>query len=244
MELVNKVLQGYVDGELKDIAPSTRQDNVFLSTNQEKTIEDGLISVYTHTRSGTVNEFTGTGPNGRALMTSDVEAGDTFTVNGEPVTAYMGADDAAESMAGSDWNGKWVSFILGGSTLNLSGGGGRTDNYSTFPVDTGEKWIDGKTIWRKVIECTTPSSVGMSYVDVGDTVDEYIRVDAIFSPAQFPERKFMNYITGGAGNLQLSVSNAYTNSAASNKNAVAIDLTVDAYKDVPAILIVYYTRSA
>lgn len=122
MELVNKVLQGYVEGELKDIAPSTRQDNVFLSTNQEKTIEDGLISVYTHTRSGTVNEFTGTGPNGRALMTADIEAGDTFTVNGQPVTAYMGTDQADSTMAGSPWNGKWITFTFDGA-LNFKGGG-------------------------------------------------------------------------------------------------------------------------
>lgn len=124
MELVNKVLQGYVDGELKDIAPSTRQDNVFLSTNQEKTIEDGLVSVYTHTRSGTVNEFTGTGPNGRVLMTSDIEVGDTFTVNGQPVAAYVGSENAIDVIVGSPWNGKWISFTFDGTQINFKGGGG------------------------------------------------------------------------------------------------------------------------
>lgn len=39
MELVNKVLQGYVNGELKDIAPSTKQDNVFLQNDTTKTID-------------------------------------------------------------------------------------------------------------------------------------------------------------------------------------------------------------
>ena len=48
-----------------------------------------------------------------------------FMVNGAPVTAYMGTDDAAGSMAGSPWNGKWVSFIVEGSTLNFKGGGGK-----------------------------------------------------------------------------------------------------------------------
>lgn len=42
MELVNKVLQGYVDGELKDIAPSTRQDNVYLSSDPTQTIDATL----------------------------------------------------------------------------------------------------------------------------------------------------------------------------------------------------------
>lgn len=132
MELVNKVLQGYVDGELKDIAPSTRQDNVFLSTNQEKTIEDGLISVYTHTRSGTVNEFTGTGPNGKALLTQDIEQGDTFTVNGISVTAYMGDQPADSSMAGGQWNGKWVTFVTQDGVISFSGGGSISQNEVLF----------------------------------------------------------------------------------------------------------------
>lgn len=150
MELVNKVLQGYVDGELKDIAPSTRQDNVFLSTNQEKTIEDGLISVYTHTRSGTVNEFTGTGPNGRALMTADIEAGDTFTVNGQPVTAYMGTDQADSTMAGSSWNGKWITFTFDGAQINFKGGGelSATDKAKLIPenIRYGVTLFEGTTM--------------------------------------------------------------------------------------------------
>lgn len=80
------------------------------------------VNVYIHSRTGTVNNFVGAGANGRALMTADVQAGDTFTVNGAPVTAYMGTDDAAGSMAGSAWNGKWVSFIVGDKTLNFNGG--------------------------------------------------------------------------------------------------------------------------
>lgn len=87
--------------------------------------KDITVQTYTHSKSGTVHEFTGTGANGRAKMTADVQAGDTFTVNGAPVTAYMGTDDAVGSMAGSAWNGKWVSFIVEGGTLNFKGGGGK-----------------------------------------------------------------------------------------------------------------------
>lgn len=87
--------------------------------------KDITVQTYTHSKSGTVHEFTGTGANGRAKMTADVQAGDTFTVNGAPVTAYMGTDDAAGSMAGSAWTGKWVSFIVEGGTLNFKGGGGK-----------------------------------------------------------------------------------------------------------------------
>lgn len=96
-----------------------------LSADRASQSDDG-VKVYTHSKSGTVHEFTGAGANGRALMTADVQAGDTFTVNGAPVTAYMGTDDAAGSMAGSAWNGKWVSFIVEDGTLNFKGGGGLT----------------------------------------------------------------------------------------------------------------------
>lgn len=86
---------------------------------------DITVQTYTHSKSGSVHEFTGTGANGRALMTADVAEGDTFTVNGKPVTAYMGADNAVDVMAGSAYNGKWVSFIVEGETLNFKGGGGK-----------------------------------------------------------------------------------------------------------------------
>lgn len=85
---------------------------------------DVTVQTYTHTRSGTVHNFAGSGANGRALMTADVQVGDTFAVNGEPVTAYMGTESAADAMAGSQWNGRWVSFVFDGETLNFKGGGG------------------------------------------------------------------------------------------------------------------------
>ena len=85
---------------------------------------DVTVQTYTHTRSGTVHNFAGSGANGRALMTADVQEGDTFAVNGEPVAAYMGTESAADTMAGSKWNGRWVSFVFDGETLNFKGGGG------------------------------------------------------------------------------------------------------------------------
>lgn len=85
--------------------------------------KDVTTQVYTHSKSGTVHEFTGNGAVGRALMTADVEEGDTFAVNGKPVSAYVGAEDATGSMAGSSWNGKWVSFVFDGTAINFKGGG-------------------------------------------------------------------------------------------------------------------------
>lgn len=96
--------------------------------------EENGISIYTHSRSGNVNEFTGTGPNGRALMTANIESGDTFTVNGVPVTAYMGTEDAVKSMAGEEWNGKWVTFVTQDGVISFSGGGSISQNAVLFSV--------------------------------------------------------------------------------------------------------------
>lgn len=88
---------------------------------------DVTVQEYTHSKSGTVHEFTGQGANGRAKMTADVAEGDTFTVNGVPVTAYVGVDEATGSMAGSEYTGRWVTFVYDSeaATLNFKGGGGK-----------------------------------------------------------------------------------------------------------------------
>lgn len=105
--------------------------------------QDGRIDVtvqtYVHTKSGTVHNFAGSGANGRAKLTADVAAGDTFTVNGAPVTAYMGAESAADAMAGGSWSGRWVSFVFDGATLDFKGGGGRVtvSGLSAGAVKTG-----------------------------------------------------------------------------------------------------------
>lgn len=99
------------------------------------------VGVYTHTKNGTVHEFTGQGANGRAMMTSDVAAGDTFTVNGLPVAAYMGAESAVDMMAGSTYSGRWVTFVCDSeaNTLNFKGGGGKVtvEGLSADVVKTG-----------------------------------------------------------------------------------------------------------
>ena len=92
--------------------------------NLQVQIDDKGIQVYTHSKSGSVHEFTGSGPNGRALLTADIEEGDTFNVNGSPVTAYIGSENAVDVMMGANWNGKWVTFVYDGDAINFKGGGG------------------------------------------------------------------------------------------------------------------------
>lgn len=123
--------------------------------NLQLQIDDKGIQIYTHSKSGTVHEFTGKGPNGRALMTDNIVTGDTFTVNGSPVTAYMGTEDAVDSMAGNAWSGKWITFVFDGNTINFKGGGGKVTvtglsasvvkQGSTITVKQGEKVIKSVT---------------------------------------------------------------------------------------------------
>lgn len=110
---------------------------------------DNGINIYTHTRSGTVNEFTGTGPNGRALMTADIEAGDTFTVNGVPVSAFVGTYNAVEVMNGADWKDKWVSFAIDDGAIYFFVYGERKPNEIQFPVSDGVSiGVDGATYFK------------------------------------------------------------------------------------------------
>lgn len=103
--------------------------------NLQIQLDDKGIQIYTHTKEGTIHKFVGNGPNGRALMTADVDPGDTFQVNESDVTAYMGSDNAVDNMAGSPYSGKWVSFIVDGNTINFKGGGGlsATDKAKLIP---------------------------------------------------------------------------------------------------------------
>lgn len=83
------------------------------------------LEIYKQTEN-TIHNIYGTGSNGRVKLLENVKEGDSFTVNGQPVTAYMGAEEAISSMAGNDWNGKWISFIYDkeNQNLNFKGGGG------------------------------------------------------------------------------------------------------------------------
>ena len=146
---------------------------------------DVTVQTYTHTRSGTVHNFAGSGANGRALMTADVQAGDTFTVNGEPVTAYMGTESAADAMAGDEWNGKWVSFIATGDTLNFKGGGGRV----TVSGLSAGKILKGTTVTVKQgaktvasVSGTIPSKTAATYTPA--TADQTIAAGQYLSGAQ------------------------------------------------------------
>lgn len=142
-------------------------------------ILSGCEMEFTHSKSGSVHNLTNPNANavrGRAKMTADVAEGDTWTVNGKPVTAYMGTEDATASMAGQAYTGKWVTFVIEDETLNLLASPCIPFKYSTDPVDTGGKWLDGKHIWKKVVQGNLPSTSAASSYPIGDAVDTVVSV--------------------------------------------------------------------
>lgn len=103
------------------------------------------ISVYTHSKSGTVHALTGGGPNGRVLMTAEVAEGDTVTVNGKAMPAYVGAEDFAAALAGQTLDGRWLTFVFDGTQVNFKGGGGAV----TVEGLAAENIVAGQTVTVK-----------------------------------------------------------------------------------------------
>lgn len=132
----------------------------------------GGISTYTCTTSGSTHALTGTGNNIKFVADAAYSAGDTITVNGQAVTAQT--QDGAELTAGAWASGATVVCWLNGTTLTVAGG---VSNYSTTAVETGEKWIDGKAIYKKTFIGAMNPSGSPLLVPIGANVDTCVKID-------------------------------------------------------------------
>lgn len=105
------------------------------------------VSTYTHTKTGNVHHFNGSGTSGRVKMTADVEAGDTVMLGGNEVPAYVGAETFADALAGEPITGRWLTFTNDGEQINFNGGGGLSiAKLSLATADTGDV-ISGKKFY-------------------------------------------------------------------------------------------------
>ena len=106
------------------------------------------LGQYTHTKSGTVHELTGTGDNIRFVATADFAAGDTVKVNGTTCTASTMSGDAL--WAGFFKSGAVVVCYRTGNALNFSGGGlaaAEADKITPENLKTGVSvTVNGKTV--------------------------------------------------------------------------------------------------
>ena len=108
--------------------------------------EDATIQLYTHSKTGTIHNFVGSGANGRALITAEFEAGDSVALNGSTVTATCGPDPVdGDTIV----NGKWVSFVADedGGQINFKGGGGIGLTKLALANATADQVSNGRTFY-------------------------------------------------------------------------------------------------
>lgn len=109
-----------IDQKVQEIGSADMSKAVY---DPERKGIDVTVQTFSHVRDGTEHKITGNGKSGRVLMTDNVYPGDTWSVNGSPVTAFIGVADATQSMSGSEWNGKWIMFFVDEDKLNIFGAG-------------------------------------------------------------------------------------------------------------------------
>lgn len=149
-------------------------DNItptIFAENFEK-IDSNVVTTYTHTRSGTVHNFVGKGATGKAKITANYVAGDTFAVNGVAVNAYVGADAPdGDTIA----NGRWVMFVYDGTQLNFKGGGGVGSTKLAAATATAAQVLSGKTFYagNKTLKTGTIASKGADSVTLNASTTSY-----------------------------------------------------------------------
>lgn len=135
--------------------------------------EDCAITVYTHTKSGNVHNFVGSGSNGKALITADFADGDVFCVNDVEVPAYCGQD-----VADSDTivNGRWVTFIYDGKQINFRSGGGLGLTKLALATATPEHVLVGETFYSSGTKELQTGAIPIKEEEIyrADTIDQII----------------------------------------------------------------------
>ena len=130
--------------------------------------EDLGVQLYTHTKTGTVHNFAGSGANGRALITAVFNAGDTVTLNGAPVYASCGPDPAdGDTIV----NGRWVSFVADeeNGQINFKGGGGVGPGKLALANAAADRVSSGYTFYAgdKLLNCALLLQKLQSLFDIG-----------------------------------------------------------------------------
>ena len=128
------------------------------------------VNTYTHTKTGNVHHFNGSGTSGRVKMTADVEAGDTVMLGGQEVPAYVGAETFADALSGEPVTGRWLTFTQDGTQINFNGGGGLSiAKLALATADTGDV-ISGKKFYSGDKSLKTGSILPRNTVGQNGTV--------------------------------------------------------------------------
>lgn len=201
------------------------------------------ISTYVHSRIGTVNNFVGTGANGKVKFASNIQPGDTVQINGNAVSAYAGVDVFVNALAGKDIVGKTALFVYDSTSQTVTfaiAGFDAAAGYSTGEQPTGETWIDGKTIYKKTYTGTSNVSSVLLESDAS-YIDKIL--DAKTSVTNTAGVQYVPGATGFANN-SLVVNNQYLNMVRLDTNG---KLSFETTKGVTPtysewFVTVYYTK--
>ena len=118
-----------IDSELSESSTNAIQNTVVAKVINEiigENTEQGskLVEIYTHTKTGNIHNFEGSGSNGKALINGSFSSGDHFSINGVQIDDELvrcGADFPDDDII---IDGQWVTFVYDGERLDFVGGGG------------------------------------------------------------------------------------------------------------------------
>ena len=197
------------------------------------------VASYTCSTGGKVHTLTGSGDNIKFVADAAYTAGNTIKVNGTTVTAQT--QDGTALATGAWAKGATVVCWRNGTKLTVGGGKAYTPPaYSTSETATGETWIDGKPIYRKVY---TGGALNKSTIDLGvnTQIDSILRAD--FVVVNSTGNQMIN--PSGFINNLFSVENAWTCSVIFNTATSVLTGAVTAGVS-PALtswtIILHYTK--
>lgn len=110
-------------------------------------------------------------------------------------------------------------------------GGAGLPSYFTTETNTGMKWIDGKDIYRKVIETTTPSTTSVASVASIPNLDKMINLNGMltYGNQQVP--------------LMLSYSTTVLNAIMVEGTNINVKISANAYLSCNCFIIAEYTKN-
>ncbi|WP_313292566.1 Kelch repeat-containing protein [Faecalispora jeddahensis] len=141
---------------VKDILGEDEAGNLLNLINDHKADGTAHISTYTHTKTDTAHDLAGSGNNISFLATADLADGDTWTVNGNPVTAVL---QNGEPLPGGLFKaGCWVTGVYwDGTRLGFNTAGGDKVTYNVFCQPTEPTSKTG--IWLKTDTTIKPKKI-------------------------------------------------------------------------------------
>ena len=207
----------------------------FISTSDGVSVEESVIHTYTHTKTDTVHNLAGSGNNISFLAAADIADGDTWTVNGNPVTAVL---QNGEALPGELFKaGCWVTGVRlsdDGTQLFFKSAGGDKVTYNVFCQPTEPTSKTG--LWLKTDAAIKPKKIVFDdWIWTAEGWQNPSQATAPIASYYTPMSVFYNgeiYMFGGQ-------TYVYGESVTTTNMAIAYNPTTDTYRtlaNLPAVI--------